>query len=903
MRWYYKLPLRLRSIFHKNQAELDLSEELQFHLQNQIDEYVAQGMNPKEARHAAFRSMGGIEQAKEECRDARRVNVVESIIQDLRYALRTARRRVCFTAVAVPTLALAIGASTAIFSVVKAVIFNPLPFRQPENLVHIWEGHEHYHRGDQAYFSSARPGSLYDWREQSNSFESITAYRWRPRLLTDSKPADLVVAQDVYDRFFETLGTPPQLGRTLQANDYEPSAPHVVVISNAMWIKRFGGDPGMIGRRISLDRESYEIVGVMPPGFYPAPDYSELWTPHWADQAEKDNRNIWGVFALGRLKLGVSWEQAQRELDVICARVLQDHPTLDSVGGVVVPMDAQLIGSSWKLLLLLAGGVTLLLLIACVNVANLVLARAVDREKEFAVRTALGAGRGRLVLQLLAESLVFAVAAGIVGIGVAFAGTRGLLTVLPKAAVLPRLASVKVDLAALAFVCVLTLVASLVFGFVPLLRASRSGPHDALKVVGRGSSAGTSKRRLGQIFIVSEFVFSLVLLILGVLLVESFLKLRRADPGFDSKNLMAFRIPVPEVSYGKFTYGVQDTRRENLYEQLERLLSDIPGIESVGFAANLPLKQTFNPSPVLVTGREPPTGVVNGKEPPLEAQTGTQMVNPDYFRALRVKLVSGRFFEERDNFDAPEVAIVNEAFVRRFFPNEDPVGKEVTVWFAKTKIIGVTSDFKMSALDQKTLPEIFWCSRQVQSPNAWIMLRAKADPYMVAPMVQQKIQAFDADLPVQEMQPMTEVIADSLWLKRLSAILIGLVAMLAILLAGAGIYSVMSYSVSQRRKEVGIRIAFGADRCDVLGLIMGETCRLAVLGSVLGCAAAFITGRLATQTVYLSPWLASSVSRERLSPAAFLVSSLFLFGVAICASYVPARRALRVDPMVALQHE
>jgi predicted permease len=881
----------------------ELDEEVRTYLAMAAEEKMKTGMTRKDAVREARLELGNLEVTKEIVRAARWESLVETWWQDLRYGLRMLRRSPGFAAVVVLTLALGIGAATSIFTVVKAVILSPLPFRQPENLVHIWEGHEHYHRGDQAYFSSARPGSLYDWREQSNSFESITAYRWRPRLLTDNKQAELVVAQDIYDQFFETLGTRPQLGRTLQANDYEPSAPRVVVISNAMWIKRFGGDPGVIGRRISLDRESYEMVGVMPPGFYPAPDYPELWTPHWADQAEKDNRNIWGVFALARLKPGVTWEQAQRELDVISARVLQDHPTLDSVGGVVVPMDAQLIGSSWKLLLLLAGGVTLLLLIACVNVANLVLARAVDREKEFAVRTALGAGRGRLVLQLLAESLVFAVAAGIVGIGMSFAGTGGLLAVLPNAAVLPRLSSVKVDLAALAFVCVLTLAASLVFGFVPLLRASRSGPHDALRVEGRGSSAGTSKRRLGQIFIVSEFAFSLVLLILGVLLVESFLKLRRADPGFDAKNLMVFRIPVPEVSYGKFTYGAQDIRREKLYEQLERLLSDIPGVESVGFAANLPLKQAFNASPVLVTGRELPPELSKGKDVPLEASTGTQMVNPDYFRALRVKLVSGRFFEERDNFDAPEVAIVNEAFVRRFFPNEDPIGKEVTVWFAKTKIIGVTSDFKMSALDQKTLPEIFWCSRQVQSPNAWIILRAKADPYMVAPIVQQKIQAFDADLPVQEMQPMTEVISDSLWLKRLSAILIGLVAMLAILLEGAGIYSVMSYSVSQRRKEVGIRIAFGADRRDVLGLIMGETCRLAVLGSVLGCAAAFIAGRLATQTVYLSPWLASSVSHESLSPAAFLLSSLFLFGIAVCASLEPARRALSVDPTVALQHE
>jgi putative ABC transport system permease protein len=279
------------------------------------------------------------------------------------------------------------------------------------------------------------------------------------------------------------------------------------------------------------------------------------------------------------------------------------------------------------------------------------------------------------------------------------------------------------------------------------------------------------------------------------------------------------------------------------------------------------------------------------------------MVNPDYFRALRVKLVSGRFFEERDNFDAPEVAIVNEAFVRRFFPNEDPIAKEVSVWFAKTKIVGVTADFKMNALDQKTLPAIFWCSRQVQSPNAWIMLRAKGNPAMVAPIVQQKIQAFDADLPVQEMQSMTGVMADSLWLKRLSASLIGLVATLSIALAGVGIYSVMSYSVSRRTKELGIRIAFGANPRAVLGLIMGETGHLAVLGSVLGCTAAFGAARLATHAVYLAPSLASSESQEALNPAAFVVSSLFLFCVAVCASYVPARRALRVDPLVALHQE
>jgi predicted permease len=903
--WLRQAWQRVRSVFRRDQMERELEAELSAHLEMAIEENVKLGVSPDEARRQALVRFGGTEQTKEQHREARGLPVLEefmhALVRNLRLSLRQFRKQPGFTVTVVLTLALGIGATTSIFSVVKAVIFNPLPFRQPENLVHVWEGHEHYHRGDQAFFSSARPGALYDWRVQSRSFESISAYRWRTMLLTDNKTAELVSGHDVYDQFFETLGTPAELGRTLGQADYAPSAPHVVVISSAMWVKHFGGDPGVIGRRMSLDRESYEIVGVMPPGFYPAPEYPELWTPHWANQGEKADRNIWGLHPLARLKPGVTWEQAQTELDVISARVLKDHPELESVGGVVVPMDAQLIGSSWKLLLLLAGGVTLLLLIACVNVANLLLARAVDREKEFAIRTALGAGRGRLVFQLFSESLVFAVAAGMVGIAAAFAGTRVLLMVLPRAKILPRLDSVKVDFASLAFVCTLTLLASLLFSFVPLLRVSRSRPHDALKAEGRGFSADTSKRRMGQLFIVSEFVFSLVLLILGVLLVESFIKLQHVSPGFDTNNLMVFRIPVPDVNYGKFTYGVKDTRREKLYEQLERLLSDVPGVESVGFAGGLPLRQGFNPSPVVITGQEPPPELAKGKDVPLEASTATQMVNPLYFHALRVKLVGGRFFEERDNEDAPKVAIVNEAFVRRFFPNEDPLGKEVTVWFAKTKIIGVAADFKMNALDQKTLPAIFWCLRQVASPNAWIMLRAKSNPSALTAILRKKIQDFDSDLPVQEMESMTAVMADSLWLKRLSATLIGLVAVLAIVLAGTGIYSVMSYSVNQRKKEVGIRIAFGADRRDVLGLIIGETCRFATLGSVVGCAVALVAGQLAVHTVYLSPEQASSQVQDSLSPAAFLLSSLFLFCVAISASYVPARRALKVDPMAALQ--
>jgi predicted permease len=911
MRLWSRVHSWVRAILRLSRTESEMDTELRFHIDAFAEDLVRGAIPRQEAMRRARLEFGSIEQAKDECRDACGINFVETLIQDLRYALRTTRRSYAFTAVAVPTLALGIGAATAIFSVVKAVILNPLPFRQPGKLVHVWEGFgaDRYRRGDQPYFSTVRSGNFYDWRAQSQSFERISAYRSRSMLLTGSKRAELVSVHDVADQFFETLGMPAKLGRTLQPADYAPSAPHVVVISNDMWVKRFSEDGGVIGRRISVDRQSYEIVGVMPAGFYPTErGYPELWTPHWADQGEKNDRITWGLITVARLKPGVSWEQAQTELDVVSARMNKDHPTSEMMHAVVVPVDAQLIGSSWKLLLLLSGGVALLLLIACVNVASLLLARAVDREKEFAIRTALGARRGRIVLQLFTESLIFAVAAGALGVGVAFAGTRALLALLPQSASLPRLDSVRVDLPVLAFVCGLTLLASLLFSLIPLLRATRNRPHDALKIEGRGFSAGKSKRRLGQIFVVSEFVFSLVLLILGVLLVESFIKLQRVDPGFNASDLLVFHIPVPEVNYGKFVDGDKNKPREKLYEQLEQTLSAVPGVESVAFTTGLPLQQEFNPWGVQIEGREPPPSepatAASTARYGSQGDTGIQMVNPQFFHTLGLRPLSGRVFEERDNADVPMVAVVNEAFARTFFPHEDPLGKRVSVWFAKTTIVGVVADFKLNSLDRKTLPEMFWSIRQAPSRNVWIMARTKSDPSLLSGALRQKIQDFDSDLPVMEMHSMTEVIVDSLWLQRLSAALIGLVAVLAIMLAAAGIYSVMSYSVSQRTKEVGIRIAFGANRRDVLGLIMGETCRLALMGSVLGCAAAFIVGRLATSTVYLAPSLASSQSQgDALNPAAFVVSALFLFGVAICAGYAPARRALRVDPILALQHE
>ena len=909
MRWYHKVPLRLRALFRKKKADLDLSEELQFHVQNQIDEYVAQGMDPEEARHAAFRSLGGVEQVKEECRDARHINFIDNFLRDGRFGLRMLRRSPVFALVACVTLALGIGATTSIFSVVRAVIFAPLPFRQPENLVHLWlsEGPpgQHYRRGDQAFFSSARPADLYDWRAQNQSFERVSAYRKRSMLLTGSKEADLVDGQEVYDEFFEMLGTPAQLGRGLQASDYEPGGAQVVVISNRMWVQRLGANPNIIGSRISLDRESHQIVGVMPANFYPTPwGYPEFWIPHWTDQGEKSDLKSWGLIPLARLKTGVTWEEAQIQFDVISARLIEDNPD-DPVSAVVVPMDAQLIGSSWKLLLLLSGGVTLLLMIAFVNVANLLLARVLDRQTEFAIRKALGASRARIAYQLFVENLALSLVAGVLGFGLAFAQTKVMLGNLPQSANLPRLETVRIDFLLLVFICGICLVASMLCSLTAL-KNSRDRSGLSLQIEGRGLSAGSRKRRLGQAFIVSEFVFSLVLLILGVLLVQSFARLRRVDPGFDASGLLTFRVQVPAASYGKFPYGAKDPRREQLYEQLERIIAAVPGVDSVAMSALLPLRHELNPSPVVIPGREPPpTGRSGsaGSGSAIQRQTGIERVNPQYFSALRLKLVSGRFLEERDGPDAPMVAVVNEAFVKAFFPGENPIGKQVSVWYGKPVIVGVVVDFKLNGLDRNAFPEMFWSLRQDPWSDVWVMARTKSDPALISTAIPKSIQNFDPDLPLRDMNSMAEVISDSLWLKRIAALLIGLVAALAIVLAGTGIYSVVSYSVSQRTKEVGIRVALGATQSDVLRLILGETWRLALVGCMVGCFAAFVAGRLATNQSYIAPSVASSLAPEKMNPLAFVFSSMFLGGLALAASLVPALRALRVDPMQALRHQ
>jgi len=833
---------------------------------------------------------------------------MKELLSDVRLAVRQWSNRPVWIGVILLTLATGIGAATSVFSIVDAVVLKPLPFYQPKQLVHIWEGGrgDRYQPGETPQFIYARPGSYYDWKAQSSSFQSMSAYRWRKMTLTSVEHAENVWAQDVLEDFFETLGASPELGRTFTSADYQGGLSHLVILGHRIWADRFGKDPYIVGRVVSFDGEPYEVIGVMPQGFFPTrDDPPDLWTAHRSDEKEKADRVSWGLTVYARMKPEVSLQQAQSDVDVVASRLAQDYSSAyQNMGAVVVPVAAQVIGSTWKLFLLLAAGAAVLLLIGCVNVANLLLARAVDREKEFSIRITLGATRTRLLRQLLVENSMMATAAAVLGVIIAASGTQTLLRLLPSAAHLSRLDGTKISLPVLGFTSAVVLAAILFFSVLPLVRLSQKRPYESLKTEGRSASSSRGKRRLGQIFVVTEFTLSLVLLVTCALLVQSFRNLSRVDPGFPSRNLLAMEIQVPQFRYGPYKFEAKNTSREQLYEKLEQRLAAVCGVESVGLTAKLPLRHGFDPWAVSVVGRAPePIVPKDGKEyaPPTvgfakHGDTSIQRISPSFFRALGATLIRGRFLTEQDTSDTPLVAVVNETFANQIFRNDDPLGKEViidhTSWFPKLIIVGVVRDFKINALDLSPHAEMFWSLRQVSPESVWVLARTMTAPSVASASLREAINGVDRDLVIGTVEPMQTVTEDSLWRTRVAALLLGVLASIALVLAMTGIYSVTSYSVSQRTKELGIRIAFGASERNISSLILSETLRLAGIGCVLGCASSLVGGRLVSQQLY-------GINAN--DPPTYILTAALLTVIGLAASYAPARRALRVDPLQVLQ--
>jgi putative ABC transport system permease protein len=810
---------------------------------------------------------------------------MRTLWQDIRYAARTLRKNAGFTLVAVAALALGIGANTAIFSVVNAVLLRPLPFEEPGRIVYL-TGRAGADGAPTRVFSY--PNFL-DVKSQARVFEHAAAYGRAQQFLTEGDEPERVQGAYVSAEMFPLLGVGPALGRAFTADEDQPGAPRVVVLGHGLWERRFGSDPSVVGREVQFASGPATVVGVMPRGFkFPVEErQTEFWMAFARNVPAGQLSNRGAVFleVVARLAPGVTHEQARAEADVLARRLAEQHPADNTgLGIVVTPLHESLVGETRTALLILLGAVGLVLLIACANVANLLLARAASRQKEIAVRTALGASRLRIVRQLLTESLLLALAGGALGLLLALWGVDLLAAASP--ADIPRVGEIGLDPWVLLFTLGTSLVTGVVFGLVPAWQASKAEVHDALKEGGRGSTEG-GRGRVRAVLVVSEVALSLVLLVGAGLLLRSFAQLLDVSPGFESRNLLA-----ADVAFGT-TYKEDAQRVAFVREALARA-SAAPGVRAVGAVDPLPLGGNFTAYSFEVEGRTPARP---GEEP--DAQH--RVVTPDYFRAMAIPVRRGRVFAERDDARAPFVVVVNETFVRRYFGGEEPLGRRLRFDTGGgatdnplVEIVGVVGDVRHAGLEAPPDPEMYVPFAQSPRARMSFVARTEADPLAAAPALRAALRQLDARQPVYNVRPMEQLLSQSVARRRFNLALLALFASVALALAAVGIYGVMAYTVEQRRHEIGIRLALGAQARDVFRLVVGQGMGLALAGIGLGLVAALAATRLMSSLLY-------GVSAA--DPLTYAGIALLLAGVAFAACYLPARRASRVDPMDALRQE
>ncbi len=875
---------RLRALFRRSSMEADLEQELREHLEHQVEKYVQAGMSRAEAERLAKIKLGGLDQVKEECRDSWGVGLITELRQDASYAARQLRRNPGFTAVAVMTLALGIGVNTAVFSVVRSVLLSRLPYSDPDRLVWITEivPQISYLMGD--YNPVAIPDYLH-WREQNHLFQSMAAYNGRDGLNLGGKgELERVDATRLTWDFFPMLGVRPALGRSFLPEEDRPGGPPVVILSYALWQRRFGSDPKLVGRTITLDEKGYTVIGIMPQSFHFPTDWSpELFTPLGVDpNLNWDSPSVGSVNIIGRLKPGVNLVRALSDLDTIHQRSAKAHPrmaqALASFQVRMVTLHEHLVGNVRPLLLIFLGAVGFVLLLACANVGNLQLARAATREKEFAVRAAIGAGRWRLARQLLVESFALAVLGGVAGLILGAGGVALLRNLGPPN--IPGLKTVGLDPWVFAFVAAITAFAGIATGLAPVLVASGLNLNETLKESGRRTTTGSAAQRLRALLMVSEVALALILLTGAGLLVRSFVRLTSVDPGFDPRHLLTERVVLP---LGKYP----DPAQWRLFfpSVLERV-GGLPGVESVAAASPSPLTDA------LLGGLE-----IEGRPTPRGVQISTLIctISPSYFHTLRIPLISGREFTSFDDGSATKVAIVDEIFVRRYFGQGDPLGHRIHILDGSShSIVGVVPNTRYLPLTTEPSPEVFICDVQHPQWDMTLIVRATSDPASLAAAVRGKVHEVDPNQPVDDVATMEERFSQAVAPQRFNALVLAIFSGMAVILAVVGVYGVMAYSVTRRTHEIGIRRALGAQRQDIMGLVLRRGAALALVGITLGLAGALALTR------FLSNLLYGVKVRD---PLTFVVVSLILTAVALMASYIPARRATKVDPMVALRHE
>jgi putative ABC transport system permease protein len=797
---------------------------------------------------------------------------METLFHDFRYALRLLRKSPGFAVAAVLTLALGMSANTVMFSVLNTVLLRPLPYPQADRLVQIWETDAR--RGDMHGVVS--PYNFLDWRSQSQTFEQMATYEYNSVVLTGQKAPARLSTLFVTASFFDVLKVSPLKGRTFLSDEDQPGKPRVAVLGYGAWQRHFGGDPEIVGKSVLLDDQAYSIAGVMPAGFGLPRDRIDVWCLPGFD-LKRTGRSSHYLQSMGRLKLAVSLQQAQTEIDTIADRLAATYHQ-PGMGVRLVFLQDEIVGNARRSLLVLWVAVLAVLLIACANVAGLLLARAVGRQKEVAIRSALGGSRARLMQQFLAESVLLATLGGILGVALSYSAGR--FVVAASQGAVPRLSGLQMDGRVLAFTAIACVLTGIAFGLAPALSALRIDLNSSLKESGPASQI-TDRLHLRSLFVVAEVALAMVLLVGGGLLAKTLWRLQHIDTGFRAENILTFRFTVPVA---KFPMSAQ---RSELYERVAERLAALPGVESVGATNDLPFGGSRSGSSFDIEGRPP--------DPQLLLHAGYRTVSPGYFSTMRIPLLQGREFSLHDNRNGFFTVVVNQAFVKKFFANESPLGHRLKSHDHLYEIVGVVGDVKHEDLGAPSFPELYLCYLQAEvQPWTFFEVRSRTQPQALAASVRNAVKEIAPEEPVYNVNTMTSLVEYWMSPQKFNSLLLAIFAGLALVLAAIGIYGVIAHSVVQRTREIGIRMALGADRANVLRLILRQGARIGVLGLGIGTAAAYLSTRALSSMLY---------GVDSHDPLIFAGIAASLIVVVVLASYIPARRATRVDPLIALRYE
>jgi predicted permease len=877
LRWIYTIPLRLRSIFRRSQVERELEEELRFHLEARIQHEIAAGKTFHEARRVALRAMDGIEQRKEECRDMRHTDLIDNLKRDVRYAVRILLRSPGFTVAALLTLAVGIGASTAVFSVVNAVLLRPLPYPEPERLVWIQDGLTKSSR------SSRWGASVADyllWQTRSHSFDPLAAWTGNEFNVTGDGEAERVAGLTVTARFFDVLRVQPLQGRTFASDEDQPGHAPVALISERLWERRYGRQLGIIGRSVELDGRQVTVIGVVPSTFRFQNPEADLWTI--LTLAPPSRRGPFFLRGIARLRRGVSLDQANREMDALGAEVERADPKgVEHVRYPVTTLMEEVTGDTHLLLAVLSGAVGLVLLIAVFNVANLILARATVRQREMTVRSSLGAGSVHLVRQLLTEYLVLSLVAGLTGTLLAKAGVTLLRTLAPPG--LPRVDEIAVDGRVLLFTLLVSVASGVTFGLVPAFGVAGSNNAERLKEGGRNSDP-FSRGRLRRTLVVSELALSIVLLAGAGLLIRSFVLLGRVQTGFEAppEKLLMLQLSPAGPAYR------EQPRLLAYWDQVLSHVRALTGVESAAVAITLPPDRIAFSDGFEIPGRTPKEG---GPVVPVP------WVSYDYFQTLGIPVLRGRVFDRRDKPESPHVVVISDATARRYFPGEDPIGQRLkhggpSLNNPYSEIIGVVADVKYEGLAEQNVPVYYESADQYTSRPMWLVVRTAGRAGQWLSAVRAEIREIDPNVPVASAGSMEETLRRSVGLPEFRTAVMAIFAISALLLAAVGIYGVLAYSVERRTQEIGVRMALGATPSGIVRLVIGQAVRLVALGMVFGLGGAFVLTRVLQKMLF-------GVSAS--DTLTFAGAAVVLGAVAIVATLIPASRAARIDPVTALR--